>query len=378
MGRTRTIGIQAGSRSTAWASVAVAVLLTVLGLGCDRASDKDKETVAVTETVVTPDPQAVALAEKAAALFGPLPDSAPNPNNVETEAKIDLGRMLYYDPRLSKNHDIACNSCHPLDRYGADGEKTSPGDRGQRGTRNSPTVFNAALHVAQFWDGREPDVEAQAKGPVLNPVEMASPSPEHVVEVLASMPGYVEAFKAAFPDDAQPVSYDNMARAIGAFERNLMTPGRFDAFMEGDPTALTADEQRGLETFISVGCNSCHMGPTVGGTLYRKLGFVFPYETEDPGREKITGDPADLHVFKVPSLRNVAKTAPYFHDGSIPTLEEVVPLMGYHQIGVKLDPAQVADIVTFLDSLTGEIDEDYIAKPTLPADGPTTPKPDPS
>lgn len=322
--------------------------------------------------------KAVALAARSLSTFGPLPSSVPNPKNLGTPARIDLGRMLYYDARLSKNHDIACNSCHLLDRYGVDNQPNSPGDRGQRGDRNSPTVYNAALHIAQFWDGRAPDVEAQAKGPVLNPIEMASPSAEHVVGLLASIPGYVKAFRAAFPTQVDPVSYDNMANAIGAFERNLTTPGRFDAFMAGDRTALAAAELRGLETFLAVGCNSCHTGPALGGALYRKLGFIFPYETRDKGRENVTGDPADRHVFKVPSLRNVARTGPYFHDGSIVELREVVRIMGYHQVGIVLSDAQINDIVAFLGALTGEIDAKYVAKPTLPASGPNTPAPDPS
>jgi cytochrome c peroxidase len=286
--------------------------------------------------------------------------------------------MPYYDPRLSKNHDISCNSCHLLDAYGVDGQPTSPGHRGQRGDRNSPTVYNAAIHVAQFWDGREPDVEAQAKGPVLNPIEMAAPSADSVVALLASIPGYVNAFSAAFPDQAEALSYDNMARAIGVFERNLLTPGSFDAFMEGDLAALDPAALRGLETFLAVGCNSCHMGPAVGGSLYRKIGFIFPYETEDKGRENVTGEAIDRHVFKVPSLRNIARTGPYFHDGSISDLSEVVRLMGYHQLGLTLTGEQVSEIVSFLGALTGAIDTDYVAKPTLPASGPDTPAPDPS
>ena len=318
------------------------------------------------------------LSAQASSVFGSLPTSAPNAANPGTPEKIDLGRMLYYDARLSKNHDVACNSCHLLDAFGVDGEPNSPGHRGQRGDRNSPTVYNAALHLAQFWDGRAPDVEAQAKGPVLNPIEMASPSEAHVEGVLASIPGYVAAFDAAFPDDAPSLSYENMARAIGAFERNLITPGRFDAFLGGDLEALDAAEQRGLATFMAVGCTTCHMGAAVGGTTYRKLGFIFPYETEDPGRENVTGDPADRHVFKVPSLRNVAETGPWFHDGSIASLDEVVRLMGYHQIGLTLEAQQIADLVAFLGALTGEADAAYVAKPDLPPSGPETPAPDPS
>ncbi len=325
-----------------------------------------------------PDPEATALAQQASLLFGPLPEAAPTPDNPITKSKTDLGRMLYYDARLSRNQDISCNSCHQLDAFGVDAEATSPGHRRQRGDRNSPTVYNAALHVAQFWDGRAPDVEAQAKGPVLNPIEMASSSEEAVVAMLKSIPGYMSAFAEAFPEDEDAITYDNMAKAIGAFERKLMTPGRFDRFMAGETGALTRRERQGLETFISVGCATCHMGPALGGTLYRKIGFVIPYETEDPGREKVTGQPSDRHVFKVPALRNVAETAPYFHDGSIGSLEEAVRLMGYHQLGQELDDEQVAGILVFLASLTGEVDEAYVAKPVLPESGPNTPAPDPS
>jgi len=379
MSRMSSVRTGSGQKIRVWSRMLAATVVVSLGSGCDDGSELATE--ASTEIVVVeemPDPAVAALAERSAAVFGVLPGSVPNSNNVGSPAKLDLGRMLYYDARLSKNHDIACNSCHLLDAYGVDGEPTSPGHRGARGGRNSPTVYNAAIHVAQFWDGREPDVEAQAKGPVLNPIEMAAPSKEYVVGVLSSIPGYVDAFSVAFPDEADSLTYDNMAAAIGAFERNLMTPGRFDAFMAGDLDALDATEQRGLTTFFALGCNSCHTGPALGGALYRKLGFIFPYETEDIGRESVTGQEADRHVFKVPSLRNIAMTGPYFHDGSIETLEEAVRIMGYHQVGVELDETQIADIVAFLGALTGEPDLDYVAKPELPESGPDTPAPDPS
>lgn len=368
-------------RTKGVARVALVIAAAGLVAGCTLLRGDDPASAAsAAAPALTAEEQAAAaaLVERARAVIGTLPESAASETNPGTPAKIDLGRMLYYEPRLSKNHDVSCNSCHMLDRFGVDNEPTSPGHRGQRGDRNSPTVYNAALHLAQFWDGRAADVEEQAKGPVLNPIEMAAPNEDHVLQVLGSIPGYVAAFDAAYPDEPVSITYDNMAKAIGAFERELITPGRFDAFLEGDTGALSAPERRGLETFFAVGCNTCHMGPAVGGTLYRKLGFIFPYETEDIGREKVTGSPADRHVFKVPSLRNVAKTAPYFHDGSIATLEEAVRLMGYHQLAVTLDDGQVADLVAFLGALTGEIDADYIAKPALPPNGPKTPAPDPS
>ena len=342
----------------------------------DAATKVNKAAVKVNEAASSV--EGAALAARALSGFGPLPPVALDPNNLVTQAKVDLGRMLYYDARLSRNHDVSCNSCHMLDKFGVDNEPTSPGHRAQRGDRNSPTVYNAALHIAQFWDGRAPDVEAQAKGPILNPVEMASRSETDVVAVLSSMPGYVDAFAAAYPAQLRPVTYDNMAKAIGAFERKLMTPGRFDAFMKGELSALDATERRGLETFLAVGCNTCHTGSALGGQLYRKLGFIFPYETEDLGREKVTGLATDRHVFKVPSLRNVAETGPYLHDGSITDLREMVRIMGYHQLGQTLTEAQISDIVAFLGALTGTIDEQYIARPALPASGPNTPRPDPS
>lgn len=319
-----------------------------------------------------------ALAARASAVFGVLPPEAANPANPVTDAKIELGRMLYFDPRLSKNQEISCNSCHLLDRFGVDGEPTSPGHKGQRGDRNSPTVYHAAFHITQFWDGREPDVEAQAKGPVLNPVEMAMPSGDAVVAVLQSIPGYQPLFAAAFPGGEPSISYDHMAMAIGAFERRLVTPSPFDRFQQGDPTALSAQAQRGLDTFMTTGCTTCHMGPAIGGAMYQKLGLVHPYETEDVGREGVTGNAADRYFFKVPSLRNIARTGPYFHDGSVGSLDEAIRLMAWHQLGTNLDDSQLADVQAFLESLTGEIDASYTAEPKLPESSASTPAADPS
>jgi len=348
------------------------LVLTSLLLGC-AGSDPAPEPTPEPAPVEAPAPP---TPPKYAALFGTLPEVMADDPATLTDAKIDLGRSLYYDPRLSKNHDISCNSCHQLDKYGVDGEPTSPGHKGARGDRNSPTSYNAALHIAQFWDGRAPDVEAQAKGPVLNPVEMAMPTADVVVEVLTSIPGYPPLFEAAFGDAT--ITYDRMAEAIGAFERKLVTPGPFDAYLAGDSEALTDAEKAGLDLFVTTGCTTCHIGPGVGGSMYQKLGLVKPYETEDVGRSKATGKDADKYFFKVPSLRNIEKTGPYFHDGSIATLDEAVRLMGTHQLGKDLTDEQVQSIVTFLGALTGEIPTEYVAKPTLPESGPTTPKADPS
>ncbi|MEM7412555.1 MAG: cytochrome-c peroxidase [Myxococcota bacterium] len=323
-------------------------------------------------------PDAAALQSRASGIFGTLPGEVPNSENPITDAKVELGRALYYDARLSKNHDISCNSCHQLDRFGVDGEPTSPGHKGQRGDRNSPTVYNAALHLAQFWDGRAADVEAQAKGPVLNPIEMAMPSEEVVVAVLGSIPDYGPMFDAAFPDDETALTYDNMANAIGAFERRLMTPSRFDDFLAGNTDALSEEELVGLETFLDTGCTTCHSGVGIGGNLYQKLGLVRAYETEDPGRAAVTGNDSEKHFFKVPSLRNIAETGPYFHDGSVATLDEAIRIMAAIQLGKELDDAQVRSIREFLKTLTGKPDATLIAMPTLPESGPDTPAPDPS
>jgi cytochrome c peroxidase len=297
--------------------------------------------------------------------------------NPITEEKVVLGRILYYEPRLSKAQDIACNDCHMLDRFGVDNEPTSEGHKGLRGDRNSPTVYNAAGHFSQFWDGRAADVEEQAKGPVLNPVEMAMPSEEHVIKVLKSMPEYETLFKAAFPESADPINYDNFALAIGAFERQLVTPAAWDKFLQGDATALGEAQLAGLDEFLGANCQTCHMGPYLGGSMFQKLGVVKPWPDQtDTGRHKVTGNEADKMMFKVPSLRNIAKTGPYFHDGKVATLEEAITLMAEYELGQELSQAQVQSIAQFLDALTGEIPADYIRKPELPESTASTPKPD--
>ena len=315
------------------------------------------------------------LQQRAQSIFGVLPKDAASESNPITAPKLELGRMLYYDTRLSINQELSCNTCHVLSKYGVDNEPTSPGHEGKRGNRNSPTVYNAAFHVAQFWDGRAPDVEEQAKGPVLNPVEMGMPDAAYVVRVLKTVPGYRPLFEAAFPGEADPITYDHVAMAIGAFERRLVTPSRFDEYLAGNASALTLSEQRGLATFIETGCPACHLGATVGGQMYQKLGLVKPYPTEDVGRAAVTKNDADKFFFKVPSLRNVEKTGPYFHDGRVTTLDQAVALMAQHQLGKNLTDAQVKSIATFLRSLTGLLPIDYIREPKLPPSSPDTPKP---
>jgi cytochrome c peroxidase len=321
----------------------------------------------------------VAINEAVLGAFAALPAEMAAESNPVTPEKVALGRMLYYENRLSKNHDVSCNSCHGLDAYGVDNKPTSSGHRGLLGGRNSPTVYNAALHVAQFWDGRAATVEDQAKGPILNPIEMAMPSEAKVVETLSSMPEYVDAFKAAFPGEKSPVTYENLAKAIGAFERRLVTPSRWDKFLAGDKAALTEAEKAGFNAFVEVGCTACHMGPGLGGQMYQKAGLLQPWPNQkDAGRFEVTKNEADRLHFKVPSLRNVAKTQPYFHDGSVASLDEAVAMMARHQLGKELAEPQRASIVAFLNALTGELPTEYIAKPALPPSTAKTPKPDPS
>lgn len=313
------------------------------------------------------DPQV--LRERAKKVLGVLPTEFNSPENPLTDEKIDLGRMLYYDGRLSLSGSIACNDCHLLDNFGVDSMPTSQGHLSQFGDRNSPTVYNAGGHLAQFWDGRAPTLEEQAKGPVLNPVEMAMPDEKTVVSTLQGIPGYVDAFVAAFPDSPDPITYDNMAKAIGAFERRLVTPAPFDKWMSGDDTALSKPALAGLQLFLDTDCQSCHTGFAIGGTMYQKLGTEKPWPgLKDNGRFEVSKDERDRFVFKVPTLRNVAKTGPYLHDGSIDSLEQMVAKMVEHQTkrAGAFTAEEMANMLAFLDALTGEIPKDYIAKPELP------------
>ncbi len=309
----------------------------------------------------------------------PLPEVFESADNPLTPEKVELGRMLYFDTRFSKNHDLSCNSCHLLDKYGVDGKKVSTGHKAQQGTRNSPTVYNAAGHFAQFWDGRSPSIEHQATQPVTNPVEMAMAGEAAVVVVLKSIPTYVDAFKKVFPEEAEPVTMTNFGKAVGAFERKLTTRAPWDAFLEGRADALTDEQKRGFLAFMNNGCAACHLGTLVGGTTFQKVGAVKPWPNQaDKGRFEVTQNKTDEMMFKTPSLRNVAKTAPYFHDGSVDSLETAVKMMGEYQLGRDLPQSEVKAIVAWLDSLTGELPSDAIAQPEVPPSGPTTPKPDPN
>jgi cytochrome c peroxidase len=295
---------------------------------------------------------------EAAALmpFGVLPDNFYRDGVTPSPELVSLGKRLFNDPKLSSSGKISCNSCHDLAANGADKVAFSAGHEGHPVGRNSPTVFNAAGHVAQFWDGRAPDVEGQALGPILAAGEMAMPSESAVVDVLRADASYVADFAKAFPDQKDPVTFQNVGVAIGAFERGLVTPSRWDQFLNGDQAVLTNQEKRGFNTFVESGCASCHNGVLIGGGSYMKLGLVQPWPNQnDLGRFGVTGIEADKMVFKVPSLRNVTETAPYFHDGSAADLKTAIKLMGKHQLGKELTDEQTASIEVWLGSTSGKV-----------------------
>lgn len=297
------------------------------------------------------------------------------PAVVAKPALVELGKKLYFDPRLSKSGFISCNSCHNLSMGGTDNLPTSIGDRWQQGPINAPTVLNSSMNIAQFWDGRAKDLKAQAGGPVANPGEMAS-SHDLAVEVLRSIPAYRTEFEAAFGSPG--VDIDRVTTAIAAFEATLVTPNsRFDKWLVGDKTAITEQEARGYALFKDSGCVACHNGPAVGGGSFQKMGVMEPYKTASKaiGLAGVTGKDADRLYFKVPTLRNVELTYPYFHDGAAKTLAAAVETMGRLQLGRTFTPQENADIVAFLKTLTG--DQPAFKLPVLPPSTDETPKPVP-
>ena len=299
-----------------------------------------------------PSAETVKLMEEAKDIFGVLPETMPGSEN-DTPEIIELGKKLYFDTLLSKDDTVSCNSCHNLldDGNGTDNAAVSTGIDGQKGGRSAPTVLNAGFHIAQFWDGRAEDLKAQAKGPILNPIEMGMDDAEAVISKLKNTEDYPELFKKAFPDEENPLTYDNLAEAIAAFERTLISKNRLDDFIAGSARALTSDEQAGLRLFLDTGCTNCHNGVAIGGSMYQKIGLVNEFETKDVGRFAVTNDPNDKFVFKVPSLRNITETSPYFHDGSIATVEEAIKKMAWHQLGKELKEDEVNKITAFLKAL---------------------------
>ncbi|KHA77634.1 MULTISPECIES: cytochrome-c peroxidase [Janthinobacterium] len=294
---------------------------------------------------------------------------------IANPAMVELGKKLFFDPRLSRSGFISCNSCHNLSMGGTDNIKTSIGHNWQRGPINSPTVLNSSMNVAQFWDGRAKDLQEQAGGPIANPGEMAF-THELAIDVLASIPAYRAEFRQVFGQDK--LTIEQVTRAIAAFEEVLVTPGsRFDQWLSGKKSALTKDELAGYQLFKSSGCIACHNGPAVGGNTFQKMGVVEPYKTAmtAQGRSAVTGKDADRFNFKVPTLRNVELTYPYFHDGEAATLTQAVDVMGRLQLGRTFTPDENAKLVAFLKTLTGK--QPHIVLPILPPSSDTTPRPVP-
>lgn len=321
------------------------------------------------------------LREDARFYFEPIPQEPVAPEGNElTPERVDLGAMLFFDPRMSRSGLFSCQSCHNVGIGGTDGLEVSIGHGWQQGPRNSPTMYNAIFNIAQFWDGRAGDLAEQAKGPLQASVEMNN-TPENLVETLQSMPGYVEAFEAAFPGQDDPVSFDNFAVAIEAYEATLITPDSpFDLFLNGDDDAMTDQEKRGLAAFINTGCVSCHAGINVGGQDYfpfglveRPGGSVLP--EGDRGRFEVTQTVDDEYVFRASPLRNIALTAPYFHSGVVWDLSEAVAIMSTSQLGTELAEVQIDEIVAFLGTLTGKQPE--VTHPVLPVRTSATPQPQP-
>jgi cytochrome c peroxidase len=369
------------NRSVCMAGVALLALMASVAMsGCDKPVSP---TIAAQPT----DPSTPAAAPvdpllaRAQALFEPIPLMPPElPGNPAAPAKVALGKMLYFDPRLSASHAISCASCHNLGLGGTDIASTSLGHRSQQGGRNSPTVLNAVFNTAQFWDGRAADLEQQAGGPLVNPVEMASPE-KHVAEQLNGIPGYLPAFNAAFPGESDPINLANVRKAIAVFEATLLTPNApFDRYLRGDSSALSAVEKQGLTLFMEKGCVSCHGGINVGGAMYAPFGLVAKPSARilplaDKGRFAVTKSASDEYVFKVPSLRNIALTPPYFHAGQVWDLREAIEVMGTAQLGSQLTSEEVDKLVALLAALTGE--QPKVELPILPPSVATTPRPQP-
>ena len=318
------------------------------------------------------------LRDRAAQTFKPLPSTVPAvADNPSSPAKIDLGKALFFDPRLSASGVFSCYSCHNLTTGGDDNMETSVGHGWQKGPRNAPTVLNAVLNEAQFWDGRADDLKAQAKGPVQAGVEMAN-TPDNVVATLKSMPAYNDWFAAAFPDEADPVSFDNMAKAIEVFEATLITPAPFDAWLNGDDAALSDQAKAGLTLFLDKGCSACHSGVNIGGHGYYPFGLVEKPGAEilpvgDKGRFAVTETADDEYVFRAAPLRNIALTAPYFHSGKVWDLKVAVQIMAESQLGEAITDTEADQLVAFLDSLTGTMP--LVTLPVLPAETAATPRP---
>jgi cytochrome c peroxidase len=316
-----------------------------------------------------------ALLKEAQGMFQPLPKDMATPAFPTTPAAVDLGRALYFDPRISVDGTVSCSRCHQPALYGTDALPKSRGAHDKLNPRNAPTVLNAALQFAAHWRGERKSVEDQATQSLIGPASFGNPDYASVIAKIRAIPGYTQMFEKAFPNDEDPIKPENWGRAIGAYERTLVTPSPFDAYLKGDVEALSPAERAGLRRFIATGCVSCHNGVAVGGGMFEKFGIVEDYWKEagskevDKGRFDVTHDPADLYVFKVPSLRNVAMMPPYFHDGSVEKLSDAVRVMAKVELGKDLSDEDARDIVAFLKSLTGTLPEQFARAPVLAPSG---------
>lgn len=367
-------------------------IVVVSGLLLAVAScDKPKETPVppappVTASAVTASASATtastgkALDPSALLVFAALPTKIERPDNTLTEDKVALGRQLYFDARLSKGQDVSCNSCHDVTKAGADEVALSTGTKKKQGTRNAPSLFNAAGGFAQGWDGRATLVE-ELVVPHAAEASVMGIDEKKLVAMVSSIPAYATAFQKVFIEEKTAITGETISKAIAAYTRMLLTPARWDAFLGGKADALTDAEKAGVAVFLDSNCATCHAGKYVGAAQNQKLGVAKPWPAPDGGavdhgRIAVTKQDVDNDVFKVPSLRNVVRTAPYLHDGSIATLEEVTKLMARHQVGKELTDEQVKSLVSFMGALTGEPPKDLVAKPELPPSGPKTPKPE--
>jgi cytochrome c peroxidase len=314
-----------------------------------------------------------ALLKQAQALFKPLPQTMGTSEFPTTTARVALGRILFFDPRWTLEGNVSCATCHQPTLYGTDALAKSIGVQHRTHPRNAPTVLNAGLNFVQHWWGDRKNLEDQAEQALVGVFSSGHPDPTAVTARIEAIAGYAPLFRQAFPDEGRPITSANIGKAIGAYERTLLTPSPFDAYLRGSTRALSPMARSGLQRFVKRGCVSCHNGPGVGGQLFQRFGVVEEYWKAtgspeiDKGRFGFTKDPADLYVFKVPSLRNVAMTPPYFHDGSVATLDEAVKVMGRVQLGVTLSDAEIGEIVVFLGTLTGTLPPNFVAAPTLPS-----------
>jgi cytochrome c peroxidase len=356
------------------------LLVLLLAAACEEKKNPQPQP---TETPAEPTTNAAAPAAPKydpaqLANFSPLPAKLELPDNPLTDDKVALGRQLYFDARLSKGQDVSCNSCHDLAKGGADGEALSTGTKKQKTKFNAPTIYNAAGGFKQGWAGRAATFEEFVLEHTAEPAVFASDA-KRTTDVISSIPAYAASFKKIFPGDKGGVTPENVSKALGAYVRKLVTPGKWDKFLLGETDALSNDEKAGLAVFLDVGCPTCHAGKYVGASMTQKLGLAKPWPTDtgkDPGRFEVTKQEVDKGVWKVPTLRNVTLTGPYMHDGSVKTLDEMMKLMTKHQLGKDIDDTKVKWLVSFLGALQGDPPKDLISKPDLPPSGPKTPKPE--